>query len=99
MRILIILALLLAGCASTLPNVPETVYVTVQEFKPLPAWATAPVSVTKPIRQGDTVRAHLSHEDALDGAYDRLLGEINCRIRLLVKLDDGEAVSPDDCKP
>lgn len=99
MRILTaITVLLLAACGPTKPNVPETVYVTVTKFKPLPEWATAPVDVPKPARNGETVRDHLKHEDALDAAFDRLNGEINCRLRLLVKLDRGEAVGPEECK-
>ncbi len=92
------LIVLLAACGrETKPNVPDTVYVTVEKFKPLPEWATAPVDVPKPARKGDTVRDHLKHEDALDAAFDRLNGEINCRLRLLVKLDKGEAVSREEC--
>lgn len=92
-----VLALLTACCPETRPNVPETVYVPVTKFKPLPEWAVAPIDVPKPTRQGDTVRAHLKHEDALDAAFDRLNGEINCRLRLLVKLDKGESVSREEC--
>ena len=99
MRTLIAIAALalLTACGPTKPNVPETVYVTVTKFKPLPEWAVAPVDVPKPARKGDTVRDHLKHEDALDAAFDRLNGEINCRLRLLVKLDKGEAVSREEC--
>lgn len=97
LRVLAITLLLVACGRETKPPVPETVYVTVTKFKKLPQWAVAPIDVDKPTRNGDTVRAHLTNEDALDAAFDRLTGEINCRLRLLAKLDKGEAVSPQEC--
>jgi hypothetical protein len=85
-------AMLLAACA-TVPNVPETVTVTVTQMVPVPTWATDPLPVAK--RRNETVGEHLRVEDANTGMLDAVA---NCHRRLLARLNAGEKVDQKDCK-
>ena len=87
-----IFSALMGGCAST-PTIPETVTVTVEKYKPLPAWATETLPL--PMPGNGTVGEYLKSNDARGGVIDYA----NCRSSLLVRLDKGEAVSKEDCKP
>ena len=96
MRHLIVIALLVPAPGFTAcerrPNVPATVTVVVERYKPLPAWATAPLP--KPQAADGTVLQHLRNEEARGGVID----VANCHRRLLVKLDQGAAVDKRECE-
>jgi len=83
--------LLLTGCASA-PVIPETVTVTVEKFKPLPDWATAPA--VKPALKDGKISSHLSREHALDAYFDYT----ECIKRLTRAFDDGTPVNIKECK-
>lgn len=86
-----VLALLgLSGCA-TAPNVPRQVIVTVEKFKPLPAWATDPLA--KPEAADGSVGARVRSEAERGITIDLA----NCHRLLLKKLDAGETVDPKAC--
>ena len=93
--ILMIAALALTACQTT-PNVPETVTVVVEKYKPLPEWATTPITAAKPPK-ATTGREYLRRESALDALVDYVLGIANCDRRLLAKLDKGEPVDRKEC--
>lgn len=86
-----LLMLALTSCA-TVPNVPKTVTVVVEKFKPLPAWATEPM--VKPQLMDGTVGAHLKREEALDAAFDYS----NCVRKLLKALDTNASVDVKECQ-
>jgi hypothetical protein len=89
--LLVLLAVVgLTGCA-TAPNVPKQVIVTVEKFKPLPAWATDPLA--KPEATDGSVGARVRSEAERGITIDLA----NCHRRLLKKLDAGETVDPKEC--
>jgi hypothetical protein len=95
LRVFMVLLLLLAviglsGCA-TAPNVPKQVIVTVEKFKPLPAWATDPLA--KPEAADGSVGARVRSEAQRGIAIDLA----NCHRRLLKQLDAGQPVDPKEC--
>lgn len=71
---------------------PQTVAVTVTEWRPVPTWAIEPVQV--PPRQNDTVGEHLRHEHALEQATKLM----NCHRRLLRRLNAGETPERKECE-
>lgn len=80
----------LGGCA-TAPKVPQQVIVTVERYKPLPAWATDPLP--KPMPFDATVGARLHTNEARGGVIDIA----NCDRQLLKLLDAGTPVDPKVC--
>jgi hypothetical protein len=89
--LLVVLAIVgLSGCATT-PNVPKQVVVTVEKFKPLPAWATDPLAKPEPV--DGTVGARMRSHEARGAVID----VANCHRLLLKKLDAGESVDPKEC--
>lgn len=86
------LVMALGGCATALPKLPQKVMVTVREYKPLPAWAVAPL--IKPEPADATVGARLKANDS----RGVLIDYANCRSELLARLDRGETVMPEECK-
>lgn len=85
----------LSGCATTrCPDIkaPGTVTLTVEKFRPLPAWATRPLVL--PMPRANTV------DEAVRLANERLkVAEVaNCHRRLLAKLDAGEPVDAKECE-
>ena len=91
MKYLALSLLLLAGCASTGPKIPDTQLVEVQTRRPLPEWAK--VQPPKPA-PADTVQEHLQREAELEAIVDGYA----CRVLLLIQLDLDKAVDPDSCK-
>jgi hypothetical protein len=91
---LILCALALLGCQRFVskPNVPQTVTVTVEKWRPLPLWALAPLPNAAPV--DGTVRALLLANDQRAATLDFA----NCRSRLLARLDKGETPDPKECK-
>lgn len=89
--LLLATTLALAACAHTAPNLPEQVTVVVERYKPLPAWATAPLA--KPEPTDGTVGARTRSHEARGGVID----VANCDRRLLALLDAGQAVDPKEC--
>lgn len=89
---LLVLCLTGATC-QRLPQPPKEVIVTVTEYRDLPPWATEPLA--KPARTGNSIEAHLQHEDALDGFADRLL----CHRQLTAKIAAGDSVDRKECDP
>lgn len=85
------LLVILTGCANAPPKIPQTVTVVVEKYKPLPAWATAPLS--KPAPVDGTVGARAQSHDARGVVIDFA----NCRSQLLIRLDRGEAVTGEEC--
>jgi hypothetical protein len=73
------------------PNVPTTVTVVVEKFKPLPEWALAQLPNAAPV--DGTVRSLLIANDQRAATLDFA----NCRSRLLARLDKGETVSSKEC--
>jgi hypothetical protein len=74
------------------PNIPQTVTVVVEKFKPLPEWATAQLPNAAPV--DGTVRALLLSNDQRAATIDYA----NCRARLLSRLDKGEKPDLKECK-
>lgn len=89
--IALILLCLLAACQSV-PTVPKTVTVVVEKYKPLPDWATKPLR--KPMPADGTIGEIMASEFS----RGMIIDVANCRARLLLKLDRGEAVKPEDCE-
>jgi hypothetical protein len=89
----ILITLALPGCQRFVakPNVPQTVTVTVEKWRPLPLWALAPLPNAAPV--DGTVRALLIANDQRAATLDYA----NCRSRLLARLDKGETVSTKEC--
>lgn len=89
---LIVAVILLAGC-QTLPQPPKVVTKVVTEYRAIPAWATAEVANPEPASQKlkDVIESNNRRGELIDA--------INCRLRLLAKLGEGEDVSPRECKP
>lgn len=83
--------LAVAGCTNARPATPEQVTVTVERYKPLPAWATDPLVKPEPV--DDTVGARLRSHEARGGVID----VANCDRRLLKLLDQGAPVDPKAC--
>lgn len=83
--------LCLSGC-KTVPNVPATVTVVVERYKPLPAWAIEPLE--KPMPANSQVQSHL----ITGNARGEIIDFANCRSLLLIKLDKGEPVDRKDCE-
>lgn len=93
MRVLFLLPLLVGWTAcERRPNVPQTVTVVVEKFKPLPEWATAQVPNVPPAN--GSVEALKDANNARAGTIDY----VNCRSRLLARIDKGEQVSPKECR-
>jgi hypothetical protein len=90
----LILLALLPGCQRFVakPNVPQTVTVVVEKWRPLPAWATAILPNAAPV--DGTVRALLIANDQRAATLDYA----NCRARLLARLDKGENPDLKECK-
>jgi hypothetical protein len=87
---------LLAGCGIqqrlvAKPNVPQTVTVTVEKYRPLPDWAKAVLPNLPPI---DGTVGAIWHADEARAAT---LDFANCTRRLLARLDKGETVSSKEC--
>jgi hypothetical protein len=74
------------------PNIPQTVTVVVEKFKPLPDWATAQLPNAAPV---DGTVGALWHADEQRAAT---LDFANCTRRLLARLDKGEKPDLKDCK-
>jgi hypothetical protein len=91
---LILIALALPGCQLFVakPNIPQTVTVVVEKFKPLPEWATAQLPNAGPV--DGTVRALLLSNDQRAATIDYA----TCRARLLSRLDKGEKPDLKECK-
>jgi hypothetical protein len=84
----------LAGCATDpnkLPSLPKEVTKIVEEYRPLPGWATTPLPL--PEAADNTVGARIKSNDAR-GNVIRLA---NCHRALLAKLDAGQSVDPKSC--
>ena len=93
MRTLILLiAIALLSACKTLPTVPEKITVVVEKYKPLPDWATKPLR--KPMPADGTIGEIMASEFSRGVIIDLA----NCRARLLLKLDRGEAVDAKDCE-
>lgn len=95
--VLILAALMLAGCAGKTvvkPSIPmpTTTTVTVTEWRDVPSWATEPVAVEP--RRNDSVVEHLRHEHALEQAVKLM----NCHRRLLRRLNQGETPDRKECE-
>ncbi len=90
----ILAALALPGCQRFVakPNVPQTVTVVVEKFKPLPDWALAQLPNAAPV--DGTVRALLIANDQRAATLDYA----NCRAWLLARLDKGETPDLKECK-
>jgi hypothetical protein len=95
MRACVALILLaLVGCQRFVskPNVPQTVTVTVEKWRPLPDWALAPLPNAAPV--DGTVGALWHANEARAATVDYA----NCIFRLLARLDKGETPSVKECK-
>lgn len=93
MILLALLAVLaLAGCGTT-REMPETVTVTVEKYRDLPAWATD--ELDKPMAADGTVGARIKSENARGQTIDLA----NCHRRLLRDIDAGRVVERDTCHP
>lgn len=92
---LALILLALCGCQRLVvkPNVPQTVTVTVEKWRPLPVWALAALPNASPV--DGTVRALLLANDQRAATLDYA----NCRSRLLARLDKGETPDPKECAP
>lgn len=86
------LVMSLAGCPwNTKPNVPETVTVTVTDYRDLPDWIK-PVPVYQ--RSGSRVNDHLNAE-----CRHKVAQEIaNCRITAAQRIVGGQKVEPEACE-
>jgi hypothetical protein len=94
MRIVLALILLaLVGCQRFVakPNVPQTVTVVVEKFKPLPLWATAQLPNSPPVDGTVGALWHTNEQRAATIDYE------NCKNRLLARIDKGETVSTKEC--
>ncbi len=89
-RMIVFAVIAVSGCQQAV-KAPEKVYVTVEKYRPLPDWATAPVPNKPP--SAATVEALRVANDARAGTIDL----VNCRSRLLVKVDQGLKVDPKEC--
>ena len=89
--LILLLLFCMTGC-TTVPKVPEAVTVVVERYKPLPFWATE--ELAKPTRENSQVQSYLKSENA----RGEIIDYANCRSRLLIKLDKGEAVNKKDCE-
>jgi hypothetical protein len=95
MRIVLALILLaLVGCQRFVskPNVPQTVTVTVEKWRPLPLWATAQLPNSPPVDGTVGALWHTNEQRAATLDY------ANCRSRLLARLDKGETPDVKECK-
>lgn len=70
---------------------PKVVTKVVEVYKPLPAWATAPLPNQRP--QDSTVESLVRANNARAATIDMA----NCERRLLAKIDKGEKVDRKSC--
>lgn len=96
--LILIVILLLASClpacktAPKLPELPEAIHHVVEEYRPLPGWAT--IELPLPPLESTTVQGHLKREKALEAIVE----QANCHRKLLRQLDAGRAHDSAACR-